>query len=167
MIDRFLATMPGLIGWAVHQYMDGPWVAKCESPIEKLLLSAVTYTLYLTRWTQNRSRYPLVAGKAPGDDPKLWPAFTIVPQYELGNYRIDFMVFVHGGILVAVECDGHDFHERTAAQAEHDRSRDRALQEKNIHILRFTGREIYRDPFKCAEELIMFCVRKGTEEDII
>lgn len=66
------------------------------------------------------------------------------------NYVVDFMLFMRGGKNIVVECDGHDFHERTKEQAEHDRKRDRRLTELGYTVLRFTGREIWRDPIACA-----------------
>jgi very-short-patch-repair endonuclease len=35
--------------------------------------------------------------------------FRVLPQYRVGNYRIDFVV-VGGGKRLAVECDGERFH---------------------------------------------------------
>jgi very-short-patch-repair endonuclease len=55
---------------------------------------------------------------------------------------------------IIVECDGHEFHERTKEQAEHDRKRDRRLTALGHKVLRFTGREIWRDPMKCATEAL-------------
>jgi hypothetical protein len=60
----------------------------------------------------------------------------------------------HGPVSkLVVECDGHDFHERTKEQAKRDRSRDRAIQQMGITIFRFTGSEIYQTPLKCARQI--------------
>lgn len=70
----------------------------------------------------------------------------IVPQLKVGKYRVDFGVFYGVGSeirRIAIECDGHDFHERTKAQAQRDKSRDRVLQARAIPVFRFTGSEIY------------------------
>lgn len=53
----------------------------------------------------------------------------------------------------AVECDGHDYHERTKEQAARDRRKDRNLARNGITVIRFTGSEIYRDPIGCAVEV--------------
>ena len=52
-----------------------------------------------------------------------------------------------------VECDGHDFHERTKQQAANDRSRDRDLISNGYTVLRYTGSELYRSPYKIGDEL--------------
>jgi very-short-patch-repair endonuclease len=72
------------------------------------------------------------------------------------KYRADFLfTSISGGMRkVVVECDGHDFHERTKEQAERDRKRERRLVELGYTVIRFTGREIWRDPLKCADEAI-------------
>ena len=54
---------------------------------------------------------------------------------------------------LAIECDGHDFHERTKEQAERDRSRDRWMIANGVQVIRFTGREIWRDPEECARQI--------------
>jgi len=80
----------------------------------------------------------------------------VEPQFNLLSYRADFLIgplprAEHGNLVV--ECDGHDFHERTKEQAEHDRRRDREMQAAGYKVFRFTGAEIYRDPFRCAGEV--------------
>lgn len=80
------------------------------------------------------------------------------------EYRVDFFfeLVADIGIVrtkrkmlarVAVELDGHDFHERTKEQAERDRSRDRAFTKEGIRVLRFTGREVYRDADAVVREV--------------
>ncbi|MCP5810307.1 endonuclease domain-containing protein, partial [Klebsiella pneumoniae] len=56
--------------------------------------------------------------------------------------------------MLLVECDGHNFHERTPEQAKRDRSRDRDLAFQGYRLLRFTGREIYHDADGCAREIL-------------
>lgn len=102
---------------------------------------------------------------APTYAPDGWNAdfpYTPVatPQMPWGPYRVDFMVSVpcpNGDTaLFAIECDGHDFHERTKEQALRDRSRDRTLLQAGIQTLRFTGSEIWADAGRCADEVLAF-----------
>lgn len=101
-----------------------------------------------------------------------WGLFHQIP---VGPYRADFVVKYSGGgptILVAVECDGHDFHERTSEQARHDRRRDRYFQTHNYLIARFTGSEIWANAARCADEVVtmadkaseQYWVTRGTLE---
>lgn len=41
-----------------------------------------------------------------------------------------------------VECDSHDFYERTKEQASKDKERDRALQSVSFLVFRFSGADI-------------------------
>lgn len=78
-------------------------------------------------------------------------------QRPIESYRLDFLVSTYPydkRTAVAVECDGHNFHERTKEQAARDRSRDRALQSLGLTVFRFTGSEIYRDAFQCARQVL-------------
>lgn len=74
----------------------------------------------------------------------------IIAQAPVGKYHADFLIRValaEGGyVFGALECDGHDHHNLTKAQAKHDRQRDRFFQEHGIIVLRYTGSEIWADP---------------------
>jgi very-short-patch-repair endonuclease len=77
-------------------------------------------------------------------------------QRKIDPYRVDFLIgasLSDAAPAIVVECDGHDYHERTKEQAARDRSRDRELQSRGFKVFRFTGSEIYRDAFKCAREV--------------
>lgn len=131
--------------WAAAEHIEAPdalsafrraleldVLASCESPIEVQLGEAMV-----------RAR---CAGRL---------AAKFVAQHNVSaggtQYRLDF-AFVEE--RVAIECDGHDFHERTKEQARHDRQRDRALVAEGWRVLRFTGSEIHRSPDGCAAEVI-------------
>lgn len=90
------------------------------------------------------------------------------PQAVIGDYRVDFLI--HAAALaqdgnigrwrrLVVECDGHDFHERTKEQAAKDRSRDRWLTSNDYDVFRFTGSELWRDPMGCAEQVTDWAVK--------
>ena len=59
-----------------------------------------------------------------------------------------------GSIKVALELDGHDFHEKTKEQAAHDRARERTIIRRGYTIFRFTGSEVFRNARKCVEEVV-------------
>lgn len=87
-----------------------------------------------------------------GDGPNCWSLYRDV---SIDRYRADFLVVVdYGDICVAIECDGHEWHERTKQQASADRARDRALLRLNVNTLRFTGSDIFHDADACAVEVI-------------
>lgn len=78
----------------------------------------------------------------------------VSPQAQIGQYRVDFLVTNYGSEAgVIIECDGHDFHEKTKEQAKHDKERDRWLTSQGYKILRYTGSEIYNDFVKIEDEL--------------
>lgn len=125
-------------------------LARCESPIEQLVAIAF---LSSERWS------PIVGGLSAEEIAAGWigirgdtssPIF-LSTQYKpcgkrLGKFRVDFMVgCADPRIKIAIECDGHEFHERTPEQAERDKSRDRDFAASGWTVLRFTGREIHRD----------------------
>lgn len=78
-------------------------------------------------------------------------------QAKVGKWRVDYLITIISDANVAssliVECDGHDFHERTKEQAKRDRERDREAQALGYTIYRFTGSELYADALKCARDV--------------
>lgn len=83
----------------------------------------------------------------------------ITPQVKIGRFCVDFLMAYESCIpckfeFIAIECDGHNFHEKTKEQAAHDKARDRELQSGGIRVLRFTGSEIWKDALGCAESAL-------------
>jgi very-short-patch-repair endonuclease len=82
------------------------------------------------------------------------------PQKELvtptGRFKIDFVVTAQPKLNLAIEIDGHDFHERTKEQAARDKSRERSIATAGYTILRFSGSEVFRNPRQCVNEVIEF-----------
>lgn len=74
------------------------------------------------------------------------------------KYRIDLAMVGYGAggvrVKIAVELDGHDFHEKTKEQARKDKSRDRALVAAGWTVLRFTGSEVYAGPDLVLDEIV-------------
>lgn len=122
----------------------------CESPIEAKLLVAMF----------DHCEFDDMAVRV-GDAVRFFGGTTdrleICPQFVIGPYRCDFAFkqFHPNGTItrIVVECDGHDFHERTKEQAQRDKSRDRYLQANGWRVLRFTGSEIHRNAEKCVDEI--------------
>jgi very-short-patch-repair endonuclease len=98
-----------------------------------------------------------------------WAA-NIHVQHPVGTYRLDFAIHLSaqadGRSLsqwFAIECDGHDFHEKTKEQAQRDKARDRFLTAEGFKILRFTGTEIYADVNLCITEIFSAVERAHME----
>ncbi len=67
----------------------------------------------------------------------------------VGGYRLDLAV-ESGSVRLDVECDGAPFH----VDREQDAVRDRAIRDAGWEVLRFSGREISRDPALCARRVV-------------
>ncbi len=134
----------------------------CGSPIEVMLGSAILVGLNLTHGFRPDVFVELVTNE--NQAPSSAASVSLIPQYRWSRYRIDFAILFHQmpDRTIFIECDGHDFHERTKEQAASDRSRDRAIQEAGIPILRFTGSEINRSPGHCAFSILTFIQKHVT-----
>lgn len=122
----------------------------CESPIEaKLVLALFEHPEFDSMLVRVGASVPYFGC--------LIDELELCPQFVIGSYRCDFAFrqsHPNGTqTRIIVECDGHDFHERTKEQAQRDKSRDRYLQANGWKVLRFTGSEIHRTPEKCAAEI--------------
>lgn len=122
-----------------------------DSPIEAMFLAAM-----LTHGVLNSDPVTLITDlKFFGTSAR--PGVAVFPQAQIDNYRVDFLIrAVNYGCVeqVVVECDGHDFHEKTKEQARKDKSRDRELQAIGYKVYRYTGSEIYADAFDLAGVLL-------------
>ena len=117
---------------------------RCESFIERRFLVALLFT----------EEFPFEAG----DDDVVATARVgprLLQQVTLLAYRLDFVFEDDAGeVRLCIELDGHDFHDRTPEQAERDRARDRRLLREGWTTVRYTGREVVRDPMRCAREAV-------------
>lgn len=86
---------------------------------------------------------------------RIMHCLNVVPQFQIGRYRIDFLVSDSDETArIAVEIDGHDFHEKTREQARNDRRRERALTMQGYRVVRFTGSEVFHDAQQCWAETV-------------
>jgi very-short-patch-repair endonuclease len=83
-------------------------------------------------------------------------------QYEVGPYYLDFGF---PDIKLCVEADGREYH-CTPAQILHDNRRDAFLGHLGWTVLRFTGSEIYRDAYECADRVSYVArILRGDNDD--
>lgn len=148
------------------------WDSGVDSPIERLMLIGI-YSLIphqeldisplMTCEIVSENSHPAILERAAERG-----CLVIQMQHRLLDWRADFVLSCPSisGKKVIIECDGHDFHERTKEQAARDRSRDRAAQEAGHMMLRYTGSEIYRDPLGCARAALK-ALAKAIEPDWI
>ncbi len=128
--------------WTVYERVN-------RSPIEKLLCAEMLFII------DGYQRPRLIGDNAKPDPKEKWASF-LIPQYRMFNHAFDFAIISVNGThskTVLLECDGHDFHERTKEQAARDRSFDRKVQAAGGTFLRFTGAEIVKSPRACAVEV--------------
>lgn len=82
---------------------------------------------------------------------------VVFPQVIIGAYRVDFFIAYRTSKKltgVVIECDGHEFHEKTKQQVRRDKARDRFLQSKDYKVLRFAGSELWEHPMLCADQAL-------------
>jgi very-short-patch-repair endonuclease len=129
-----------------------------ESPIEALFLCAVS-CITNTSVVHIDRRFPWQLDSFATGIVKVWPSIVFSTQLRLGKYRADlgFAALEDSGVKrVIVECDGHEFHERTKEQVAAAKARDRFMTSSGFYVMRFSGSEIFANPLGCAHEVISF-----------
>lgn len=122
---------------------------RCESPIEQLFAIRI-FGLPRVEW--QHGYYGAEEDPFAGDGDVLFYCQYPV-EVDRKRYRLDFAA-IGNGHKVAIEVDGHEFHERTKAQAKRDKSRDRALTLAGWKVLRFTGSEVWAGADDCAWQVL-------------
>lgn len=126
-----------------------------KSPIEDRMLGAL---LWLDIDWAGFPRFDYLDGPLGevGSEPTANLQFWISAQAPVGKYKADFLVWFKLGRHVggvAVECDGHAFHEKSKEQASRDKERDRFFLKAGFPVMRFSGSDIYKDAVACANEV--------------
>lgn len=133
-----------------------PFLENCESPIEKLFLHAVWANGVWNGFVE----FVVPCGFEFFLDGIGVDKAHFAQQIEISGYRVDFLFAISRAngeppFVVAVECDGHDFHEKTKEQAARDKKRDRTLNDAGVIVYRFSGSEIWADAGDCAKQIIV------------
>ena len=124
----------------------------CESPIEQMLSLALEELHIKSIYRFN----PFI------------DVVEIEKQKEIDcngkKYRVDFYIPViyknQEEKVFIIECDGHEFHQKTKQQVERDNARTRDLQKAGYEMIRFSGTEIWHRPYKCANEVLNIILSK-------
>lgn len=148
-------------------------VERCESPIERIFCAQMLHP----QWTYDYSvgehpipisvllpNYAGLAEKGWTAEPPPAPGIYVFPQFPVANYRVDFLIWGHrllhyedlGDRRLIIECDGHDFHEKTKEQVRRDKAREREIVASGIPVMRFAGSEIYADSAACVQQALDF-----------
>ena len=125
-----------------------------ESPLEAMLLEAFFASGFFQRLAVPSD---VVVGAGPFG---LLLQQVTVPSIDK-RYRLDFAIMnATEALYLAVEVDGHQWHEATHRQVQSDKSRDRKLTAAGWQVLRFTGSEVYRNAAACVREVSELIARK-------
>lgn len=134
-------------------------ILNCESPVEQLLAIELERINIIDTIFYN----PFV------------DVVAVDPQKDIEcngkTYRVDFfipVVYKNQGAgkneneykMFVVECDGHEFHQKTKEQVERDNQRMRDLQMAGYEIIRFSGTELWHKSYHCAQEVLKIILSK-------
>lgn len=134
-----------VVAFAWEQLEKG--LTLCESPIECETFAALMNGDYWGFGT-----VPPLVHDAKNDKEFPKGDLVIVPQFAFARYRVDFALIAtrgkHHRCIVAVECDGGEFHRDYAK----DMLRDLYLDSWGITTYRLKGRDINFDPVRAVTD---------------
>jgi len=87
--------------------------------------------------------------------------YNVIPQWQVGAYRIDLVVMDPHGKQLAVECDGERYH--PPAKLKEDMERQRILERLGWTFHRIRGSLYFRDPDRAMDDLVNTLERMGIE----
>ena len=126
------------------------------SPIEGQLAAALIWMSFSYAGAIQFAEYPEFDFQRLKNDGFDTPICRLARQFDIGKYKADLIVYAMCGKAscgIVIECDGHDFHEKTKDQAARDKRRDREILTAGFPVMRFTGSEIYKSPVQCMEQV--------------
>ena len=137
--------------------------ALTQSPIERIFLLGFWALLggqSGIHKTEDSLNYKLVFRRS--DDSE---EFALIPQFKVKasnvSYRLDFLLCCRkkDGSLrcLAIEVDGHEFHERTREQVETSNARNLVLLKLGIPSIHFSGSQIIKGSVRCCSESAAAC----------
>lgn len=121
----------------------------CESPIEQLLSIALTdigitdimsFNPFIDVIEVEKQKEYTFGGKTFRAD------FTLPTHFRTLDGKDIFKHYI-------IECDGHEFHQKTKEQVERDNERTRLFQQNGYEVLRYSGTEVYHKSHQCAFEI--------------
>jgi len=133
--------------------------AECKSPIEQIFNFAYDIVICNEGFPINELLYLFPQAEIVANGNKYFADFLLDTERVSGIYR-------EHPLKLVIECDGHDFHEKTKAQVEKNNKRNFDLQLEGYDVLHFSGSQIYKDPIKCATDAYKYIRSKVGEIDI-
>lgn len=142
-----------------------------ESPIEQILHVAIQTLAKIAEVQTSYGIEPVKVGE-------YWYPLGLSthPQYHFDPYRVDFLFNYNDYQIeekkiseryLVVECDGHNWHERTEKERRYEKRRDRFLASKGLTVFHYTGSEVVSEPFRVAAEILEHLVPWASKDEFI
>ena len=136
-----------------YYYLESFDFEECQSPIEELYAIAYNIRLMQAGFPYKEIIYLIPQKRIVVNNHTYFADFLIDVESS------QFFISEHNYKLI-IECDGHEFHEKTKAQVEKRNVRDMELKSNGYDILHFSGSQIFKDPMKCADETFKYITSK-------
>lgn len=132
------------------------YIRTCNSPIE-LSLAIAFIQRVLVKHKDKEYLFLEPQAEIIAGEHTYFVDFLFDPKSLNNKSKIDYKL--------VIECDGHDYHHATKQQVKSDYERETNLKLAGYDVLRFTGSQIYGDPYKCVDTIIDYILKKVGDAD--
>lgn len=155
------------------------WVERVWGIVEAIKLTPIESLFYIEWEKETASRYDEIPLYYYDNErmPFLYPQWELEVKKgkEKKKYRVDFLIIMKDlrnwdepdkkENTVIIEIDSYLWHGSTPEQFTKEKERERELTNAGYKIIRFSGREVYKNPIKCVEDAMSFAhkVTKGNK----
>lgn len=149
------------------QNIKEEWKENIRVEIEASNLSPIESLFYITWKFRKISEYD----ELPLSYHENWKYTLLYPQKDIlikdkKYYRVDFLILMKDlrnwdepeikENMLIVELDSFLWHGSNPEQFTREKERERELRKEGYNVIRFSGREIWRDVEKCVDETIQY-----------
>lgn len=131
---------------------------ECKSPIEQLFYYAYSIVDFENEGGDCHSLYILPQEEIHANGKTYYADFVFDSDYLKDDGDIP-----ENPLKLVIECDGHEFHERTKEQVKRGNERDYNLKSVGYDILHFSGSQIHNEPITCAKKVYEYIKNKTGE----
>ena len=141
----------------IHFYNE-----QCKSPIELIFITAFEIYSLNKRYLMLSAQQEIKIQDKKFIVDFLFDSTDEIIRFIANENNED--IFKNKKFKLVIECDGHEFHQKTKEQVKNDNERQYLLKMAGYDVLRFSGSEIYNKPFECAEKTYDYIMKKIQEK---
>ena len=146
----------GCVDKALYFDVGSIYNEECRSPIEQIFSLAFEIMLFVKHY----DLFGYVIFNSQQDIYVGSKHYVVDFAFDTDDICIEDAKDKFNVFKIVIECDGHDFHEKSKEQVKKNNQRDLDLKMAGYDVLHFSGSQLYNEPFQCADKAIDYIISK-------